>query len=167
MVELRFTVKVSIKDVKEFQSYHMKKSIAYKIFKIVMYILMTLLLLLFIVSPKEFWYFGILGLLYAFILFVHFPYMINKRANDNYKTQKGYESDINYVINNEEIIVKGNSFESKHTWDFIFQTMELNNIFVLYANKLTASIIPKRCIVEDTLVAFRELIKDKQLSKKK
>ena len=167
MKEITFTIKVSSKDVKESYIYHMKKSFSYKLVKIAMFTLIPLCFIIFITNPKEQWIFGFLVLLYILLLFVFFPYLINKRANDNYNTEKGFESTINYVVNNEEIIVKGNSFESKNTWDLIYQTVELKNIFLIYTNKIAASIIPKNCIDEETLEAFRELIKQKQLSNKR
>ena len=153
-IEVAFTV--TLDDVKEFQFYHHKKNISYKIFILFSIFFIPFTLFVFYASPKQNWLLGFMGFLYLFLIFIWFPMLIKNRSRQNYTTTQAYEDEIHFTIDEIGFVAKGSKFESRNQWSSLYKVKELKNVFVFYFNKYAATILPKRALTESNKAEIRK-----------
>ncbi len=85
-----------------------------------------------------------------------------------WKTKRIYDSNIRfkeemvYTFDETWIQVKGESFESKLTWEKMYKIKETKSWFLIYQNKIAANVIPKKGMNAQQLKQLRSLIKNKK-----
>lgn len=77
------------------------------------------------------------------IVFISFPFLSFLLAKRNYDSSKNLKEAVLYEFNLDNIIIKGESFNSTMRWSSLYKVKELNNWILLYTSKNIALCIPK------------------------
>lgn len=118
--------------------------------------LFFILLSLFTLMSGDFsWFLLIFGL----FLTVGLPVQVYFAAKRNYKTDGRVSETIEYLFDNEEVKIAGESFNSRLTWDKIYSVTENKNWILIWQNQQIANVVPKRDFKEDELKLFKEIVK--------
>lgn len=118
--------------------------------------LFFILLSLFTLMSGDFsWFLLIFGL----FLTVGLPVQVYFAAKRNYKTDGRGSETIEYLFDNEEVKIAGESFNSRLTWDKIYSVTENKNWILIWQNQQIANVVPKRDFKEDELKLFKEIVK--------
>lgn len=78
------------------------------------------------------------------LLFLSSPFLSFFQANWNYKSNKNLQEQIEYQINVDNLILKGENFNSTIRWEAIHKVKELKGWYLLYTSNVIAILIPKR-----------------------
>ena len=74
-----------------------------------------------------------------------------------FKTQKQMKEKIEFTFNEDGTSFKRELYSSQQKWAYYRSILEGQNVFLLFINKKTYSVIPKRCFAsEDELASFRK-----------
>ncbi len=155
--KIEFTFIMEYKDVLSYAMYDFKRKPINKIFQVLGIIYIIFCSLVFIMNRNNFWYAG----LAAFVIigvFIWIPYLIRRRSKVQYSTTVGFAHPIHYTNDNHGIEVKGHLFESKLSWENIYEVRELKDMFLIFGNKLVASKIPKRSLSESNISSLRTIL---------
>lgn len=118
--------------------------------------LFFILLSLFTLMSGDFsWFLLIFGL----FLTVGLPVQVYFAAKRNYKTDGRVSETIEYLFDNEEVKIAGESFNSRLTWDKIYNVTENKDWILIWQNQQIANVVPKRDFKEDELKLFKEIVK--------
>ncbi len=74
---------------------------------------------------------------------------------------------IEYQFDNEEIIVTGQSFSSRFSWNKIYKVTETKDWVLIWQNRQMANVIPKRSFEGDDLKSFKEIVNNQKTLKLK
>jgi hypothetical protein len=123
----------------------------------------ALLLVISIVFNGSFrWFF-----IFPVVIFLLGPRVeIYLRSKRNYKSDATIGESIEYQFCNDEIIVTGQSFSSRLSWNTIYKVSETKEWVLIWQNKLVAYPIPKRNIRGDDLKSFREIVNNHKTLKR-
>ncbi|MEA5402502.1 YcxB family protein [Arcicella sp. DC2W] len=117
--------------------------------------------------------FMLISLLYAFHSFNEFPWFqlvfglfltigqpisVYFSAKKNYKTNARIGERISYEFDNENVLVTGESFEAKFSWDKIYSVTENKDWILIWQNKQVANVVPKRDFKEGELQALKNIV---------
>jgi hypothetical protein len=129
--------------------------------------------------------FGVLIVFFPVILLIkndYFPWflifpglflLLGPLAEIYFKSKRNYKSDlligetIEYQFDNEEIIVTGQSFSSRFSWNKIYKVTETKDWLLIWQNRQMANVIPKRSFEGDDLKSFKEIVNNQKTLKKK
>jgi hypothetical protein len=99
-----------------------------------------------------------LGTIFLF-LFLLLPFITYISSKSHFNSNKRLTENIVYIINEDTISIKGESFNSMLTWNKVYKTRETKNAFLVYESNLSALIIPKRFFKnEEDIQLFRNII---------
>ena len=101
-----------------------------------------------------------LGTLFLFFI----PISVYYSARKNYFTHSRLQENITYEITDEEITIKGDSFNTNMTWDKTHKVLELRSWLLIYENKMLANIIPKSSI--NNIEELRQIIRKQNIKQK-
>jgi YcxB-like protein len=105
-----------------------------------------------------------LGIIITYLVgTVFFSHFNAKRVYDNNIRIK---ETIIYTLDNEYLILKGESFETKITWDSMYKTEETKRCFLLYTSKQSCNFLPKQDMTAEQITALQALLKNIPLQKK-
>jgi YcxB-like protein len=76
-----------------------------------------------------------------------------------YKTNKIFQEQLNYILTNDSINIKGITVDSTQKWTHFYQIRETKNFFMLYHGKMVATLLDKKMFSESELHDFRNFIK--------
>jgi len=93
------------------------------------------------------------------------PISIYWSAKRSFSTNKRLQEKIIYEFTNENIIIKGETFNSELNWSKTYRIMELNNWILIYQSRLTANVIPKKSF-DSQLATFKEIIRSNNIKAK-
>lgn len=65
---------------------------------------------------------------------------------------------INYTLTDKLLSIKGESFETRYTWDKIHNVRESKTLFLFYINKMHAHIVPKHNLTEIQMQQIKDLV---------
>lgn len=102
---------------------------------------------------------------FSFVIVIVVPTSVYFSAKKNYKTHSRLQEKIIYEIDEETIIITGESFSSEMTWNKTYKVVELKDWFLFYQNKIVANIIPKHSIGEDRF-KLRMIVKNQKIKNK-
>lgn len=105
----------------------------------------------------------VIGLFMAMMI----PLIVYRNAKNSYHTSKAIKETINYTFEKDKIVVQGESFNAEMQWDSVWKVHELKDWIVIYYNKLTANIVPKKALNDDQLAALKNVINEQSNIKKK
>ncbi|KPH10998.1 YcxB family protein [Chryseobacterium sp. ERMR1:04] len=83
-----------------------------------------------------------------------------------YKTSKDIKEEITYTFSDEKIHVKGSTFESEFSIKSIYQIQEFKNLFLIYYNSHSKSIIPKKGFTKQEIATLRTIVKNNNVKAK-
>lgn len=120
-----------------------------------------------------FYFFGIIEMtefpwipiLTGIVINIVMPISVYYTSRKAYFTNARLQEKIVYEITQDLIIITGESFNSQMTWDKTYKVLELKEWFLIYHNKLSANIISKESIGNQTQ-EFREIIKRQNIKYK-
>ena len=118
--------------------------------------LFFILLSLFTLMSGDFsWFLLILGL----FLTIGLRVQVYFSAKRNYKTDGRVGERIEYLFDNDEIRITGESFSSRLTWDKIYSVTENKDWVLIWQNQQIANFVPKRDFKDSELTSFKEIVK--------
>jgi hypothetical protein len=114
-------------------------------------------------SMLQFIIFVVVILSIVFIL----PRRLRKEAVKNFKSNKEFQNEIEYIISEDEVSGHSITSEFHHDWSYFIKAVETNAAFVLYLSDNTVICLPKRCFMNNNDVEFvKKMIRDKFQGKK-
>ncbi len=87
------------------------------------------------------------------------PLLIYFRSRKSYGVQSRVAERMSWTVDGEWIAIKGESFETKMTWDKIRQVVETKDVFLIYQSKVQANIVSKREMSPAQVQGFRYFVK--------
>lgn len=87
------------------------------------------------------------------------PLLIYFRSRKSYGTQSRVSERMSWTVDGEWIAIKGETFETKMTWDKIRQVVETKDVFLIYQSKVQANIVSKREMSPAQVQGFRDVVK--------
>jgi hypothetical protein len=105
--------------------------------------------------------------IFPFFLVFGIPIFTFLSAKSNYKSNKRISETITYEFNDETIIITGESFDAKLTWDKIYSVTENKTWILIWQNKQVANVIPKKDFIYDDLKKFKDLVRKQKAFKNK
>ena len=104
---------------------------------------------------KEFpWFLLIFGLFIS----IGQPVLIYFTAKKNYMSNGRISETINYEFDKESIQMTGESFNSKLTWDKIYSVTENKFWILIWQNRQSANVVPKRDFKNGELQIFKNIV---------
>ena len=79
-------------------------------------------------------------------------------AKKNYKTNQRITENIEYQFGEDNLIVKGESFNSQLTWNKIYKVTQTKNLVLIWQNRQVANAIPKRDIWEGQIEELKIIL---------
>jgi hypothetical protein len=76
-----------------------------------------------------------------------------------YQTNKIFQGELNYYLNNESIHIKGETVDSIQKWSHFYKIKETSNFFMLYHGKTVATLLDKKMFSDSELEKFKRFIK--------
>lgn len=100
------------------------------------------------------WFLLILGLFFTAGLRVQVYFAARK----TYKTDGRINEQIEYLFDDNEIKITGQSFNSRLTWEKIYSVSENKDWILIWQNQHIANAIPKRDFKENELISFKQIV---------
>lgn len=97
----------------------------------------------------------VLGLYFS----VFIPALIYFKCRSNFNATNRFTERMAWTVDHEWINIKGDTFESKMTWDKIHRVLETKEVFLIYQSKLLAHILSKREMSQGQVQGFRSVVK--------
>jgi len=157
---LKFDIRLGIKDYISYNFYSLyKKPII--IFATILGICLWFVVLLYYLDAFNFGLneFPNSQLLMAIFFTILFPVFVYFNAVYRYKSNPRYQKLLVHEFDTEWIKIKGESFESKLTWESIYIVKETKNWFLIFTSKYVANIIPLSQLNPDQIIKFRAMAK--------
>jgi len=104
---------------------------------------------------KHLWFQFTLGAYFVFFI----PTIIYFKSKKNFNGPGRLTERMFWTIDPEWITVKGDSFETKMTWDKMVKVIENKDVFHIYQSKLMAHIVSKKEMTAAQRVGFRNIVK--------
>lgn len=86
------------------------------------------------------------------------PLMTYFTAKKNYASNKRISETIEYVIEKDNLLIKGESFNSQLTWDKINKVTQTKNWILIWQSRQNANPISKRDIWEGEIGELKEIL---------
>jgi len=81
-------------------------------------------------------------------------------AKKNYNSNQTISEAIEYQFDKDNLIVKGESFNSQLTWDKIYRVTQTKNWILIWQNSQIANPIPKRDIWEGEIESLKVILNE-------
>lgn len=104
---------------------------------------------------RHLWFQLVFGIYFVFFI----PIIIYFKSKKNFTSPGRLAERMFWTIDPEWITVKGESFETKMTWDKMVKVIENKNVFLIYQSKLMAHIVSKKEMTVAQRVGFRNIVK--------
>jgi hypothetical protein len=147
---IRATAHISIKDYRK-----LIFILSYKrpVLLYLNFIALAMIMLSLVNDTTDYWTIFIL----LFVLYL--PIAVYRSANSNYASTKSIHEIIQYEFTPDYINVTGATFNSTQKWSTLYKVKEMNNWFLLYNNKQTAMMIPKKTFPTAQVIdQFRDMV---------
>lgn len=86
------------------------------------------------------------------------PLMTYFTAKKNYASNKRISETIEYVFEKDNLLIKGESFNSQLTWDKINKVTQTKNWILIWQSRQNANPISKRDIWEGEIAELKEIL---------
>ncbi len=160
MLEISFSSKIEYQDYKQLNLQVSQKILF--IFKIIGFIIIAISVLLFVQTESIYSIpLMILGLLFIF----GFSFLMSFSIKKNYKSQQRIHERLEYTINEKDIHIQGESFNSTVSWNKIYKVTETNDLIFIFENRLSAYIIPIKNLSNKEYADLKSIIKSFESSK--
>lgn len=95
---------------------------------------------------------------YLLIVLLIRPVQTYFSAKTNFKANKRIGENIEYQLDKENLVIKGESFRSQLSWDKIYKVTQTKNWVLIWQSKQLANPIPKRDIWEGEISDLKEIL---------
>jgi len=82
-----------------------------------------------------------------------------------YNTNAIFKEEINYVLNNDAIQIKGSTVNSTQSWNHFYQIKETKAFLMFYHGKNVATLLDKQMFSDADLIEFKSFIKSLNIKK--
>lgn len=117
------------------------------------------MLILILFSFNSFTQFPWFQLAFGLFLTVGLPISVYFSAKKNYRSNGRISEMINYEFDTENIQITGESFNSKLTWEKIYNVTENKDWILIWQNRQVANVVPKRDFKDGELQAFKNIVR--------
>ncbi|MCI4670615.1 MAG: YcxB family protein [Bacteroidia bacterium] len=77
----------------------------------------------------------------------------------SFKSNLRLQEKMVYTLNPEGMQIKGESFETRFSWDKVHKVTEVGQHFLIYENRMVAFLLPYSSFDEEKIVRFRVLLR--------
>lgn len=82
-----------------------------------------------------------------------------------YNTNSIFKEELNYILTNDSIQIKGETVDSTQKWTHFYQIRETKKFFMFYHGKMIATLIDKKMFSENDLQEFQRFTKSLKLKR--
>ncbi len=104
-----------------------------------------------LIDTKSF-FFAFLGVLFLS------PFFTIIKIKKLYNTNKVFQEELNYILTNDSINIKGETVESNQKWTHFYQVRVTKDFFMFYQGKMVATLLHKAMFSESELSEFNDFI---------
>lgn len=97
-------------------------------------------------------------LIFGLIAISILPLTVYTRTNKIYQATPKLKEKINYQFLDEKLVIKGESFESSHSWVSVFKVETGSGVLTIYETQYAAFFIPLRDIWQGDLLKLKEIL---------
>jgi hypothetical protein len=97
-------------------------------------------------------------LLFGFFISIGQPILVYFSTKKNYISNSRISETIIYEFDNKSILMTGESFNSRLTWDKIYSVTENKDWILIWQNRQTANVVPKRDFKNGELQIFKDIV---------
>ena len=156
-LEINLKGQISYKDYRNLTfGLSFKKPTFFVTFGILLLFSMTFFLNQNSVTTSSFPYYLIFIFLVVFLLT---PFLTLFQIKKLYQTNKIFQEQLDYYLNNESIHIKGETVDSIQKWSHFYKIKETTDFFMLYHGKMVATLLDKKMFSESDLSEFKRFIK--------
>ena len=160
---INYKSKVELKDYRRLVLYLTYRNPIVMIFSILA-LLSLLSSIIYVTDPKNSNYVGVvISFIFAFSVLILMPLLIILRINKYYSTCKFLQETVEYIIDENSITLKGETFSADYKWNNFYQSNEIEDWLFLYNSNRSAFLFSKRVIGEENLKNLKLLIKEKNI----
>lgn len=99
--------------------------------------------------------------LFVGILYIGYtPIRIARAIRKNYDSNLRLQEKLQFEFTHEKIVTRGESFTTEMSWDKLNKIVEINNCFLLFADRKQAHFVPKEDFSVAQLDEFRALVRN-------
>jgi hypothetical protein len=98
------------------------------------------------------------SLLFPVIFLLLLPLMIYVQAKRNFKNNRRVSEQIEYVFEDKNLIIAGESFNSTMTWDKILKVTKTKRWLLVWQTKNMANLIPLKDIWDGDILNLKEIL---------
>lgn len=91
-------------------------------------------------------------------MIIFFPFRHYTRIKKAFYSNKKIQENNLYTFNEDNIQIKGESFETEFTWKSIYKVKELKNWFLIYQSINVMNIVPKKNFSKEQIHELRQII---------
>ncbi|SDQ68745.1 YcxB-like protein [Chryseobacterium soldanellicola] len=102
-------------------------------------------------------------LLILFVFIIIRTYFTVKKV---FYSNKQIQESIVYTFTNENIQIKGETFDGEFTWNTVYKVKEKKDWFLIYQNAQVMNMVPKQYFAKDQILELRSIIKNKGVKAK-
>lgn len=105
-------------------------------------------------ETQDLWIYNIILLLFILFTFYRIYFRTKKAFLSNTRIQENHT----YIFSEENIKIKGETFESIFEWKSLYQVKEVKDWFLLYQSSQTMNLVPKKDLTPPQIKELRQLI---------
>jgi hypothetical protein len=102
-------------------------------------------------------------LLILFVFIIIRTYFSVKKV---FYSNKQIQESIVYAFTNENIQIKGETFDGEFTWNTVYKVKENKDWLLIYQNAQVMNMVPKKYFMKDQILELRSIIKNKGVKAK-
>ncbi len=84
-------------------------------------------------------------------------------AKMNYRSNARIKENIEYIFDNDDLEIKGESFSSRLTWEKIHKVTKTKNWILIWQSRQVANVIPLRDIWEGDITMLKDILNRHQV----
>ena len=86
------------------------------------------------------------------------PLMTYLAAKRNFKANRRISEIVQYTFDEQNLTIKGESFNSQYSWDKIHKVSQTKNWLLIWQNRQVANPIPKRDVWDGEMQDLKEIL---------
>jgi hypothetical protein len=122
-------------------------------------IMLLIILYYYLIDPSHFESFPFYQFIFGIYATVGMPLGTYWAARRSFRNNPRLQETILYTIDHEFIELKGESFNSKLTWEKIYKVTETKRWMLIWQTKSLANVLPKKDFDTKSLTQFKSLIR--------
>ena len=127
-----------------------------KIFTAIIFIFLIVSLLTAVLIPKV----SFSQIITPLIILTVMPLFTYFTAKKNYAANQRISETIEYQFDKDNLLMKGESFNSQLTWDKVYKVTQTKNWILIWQNRQIANPIPKRDVWEEQIENLKKVLQE-------